>query len=179
MQKLLLFLSVLFLLSSCDTPAEPQEVVIKDQYKIQVSGSMKPGTELNADASLQYQNLYEELYIVVIDESEEGFQEALVNNGLDSLYDNDLTGYSDLLLLGITMELKNKSQEAVKDTIINGLEARTTNMEVSIDGFGIYYKLAYLKGAKDFYQIMTWCLADKKEKHGPTMDAMIYSFEEL
>ena len=179
MRKLLPLVPVFFLLTSCGTQKGSQEVVIEDRYSMNIPAFLERTTDLNEDASLQYQNISQELYIIVIDESVEEFRMALVENGLDSLYSFDLQGYSDLLMLGINMELGQFEGNDFEERTINGLSARVLQMDAVYDEMDIHYKFAYLKGTDHYYQVMTWCTAAEKEKHRQVKEDMINSFREI
>lgn len=179
MRKLLQLLPVLLLLTSCGAQKGVQEVVIEDRYTMNIPALLERTTDLNEDASLQYQNIFQELYIIVIDESVEEFKLALVENGLDSLYSFDLQGYSDLLMMGINMELGQFEGNDFEERTINGLSARVLQMDAAYDGMDIHYQFAYVKGADHYYQVMTWCTAEAKEKHSQLMEDMINSFREI
>jgi hypothetical protein len=170
---------LILLLVGCESQKAPETVVISDRYSMKIPGFLGRTTDLNEDASLQYQNIFKELYIIVIDESAAEFKEALVENGLDSIYTNDLEGYSDLLMLGVNMELGNGGEAEFEAKNINGLDARVLDMDTEFDGMDIYYQFAYFKGKEHYYQLMTWCLADKKSQHQQAMEDMVNSFREL
>ncbi len=179
MIRLLSTIAIILLLVGCGSQEGNETVIINDRYSMDIPGFLDRTTDLNEDASLQYQNIFKELYVIVIDESAAEFQKALVDNGLDSLYTDDLAGYSDLLMLGINMELGNSGETEFEEKNINGLDARLLNMETQFDGMDIYYQFAYLKGKEYYYQVMAWCLANRKSEHQQAMDNMINSFREL
>lgn len=179
MFRFLSALPVFLILVACGPQKGNETVVINDLYSMEIPNALNPTTDLNEDASLQYQNVFKELYVIVIDETASEFKDALVENGIDSLYTNDLYGYSDLLMTGVNMELGNGRSPEFVDKNINGLEARVVDLDAVYDGLDIFYKFAFFQGKEHYYQIMTWCLAERKYVHQQDMDDMINSFREL
>lgn len=179
MQKFLLALPAFLILLACEPDTGLETKVINDQYSMDIPAFLNPTTSLNEDASLQFQNTFQELYLIVIDESAEEFRQALVENGLDTMYTNDLQGYSELLMFGVQLELGGFGESEFKDKVINGLEARVLELETVYDGLDIYYQFAFYKGKEYYYQLMTWCLAEKRSEHQQLMTDMVNSFREL
>jgi hypothetical protein len=137
---------------------------------------LSEGKDLNDDASLQYQNLFKEFYVVIIDESKESFKLAIEINELEDIYESNFEGYTELLVgnLEAAVTFKNKTETETK---INGLPAKILEFEGNVDGIDIYYQVAYIDGITNYYQIMTWTLANKKETYKETMDEMFQSFK--
>lgn len=175
---LALALPVLFL-NSCKTEEEVQEVVIENRYKLDVPKSLKKATNLHADASLQYQDVANELYIIVIDEKIKDINDAITTYGLSSTYSQDLDGYTKLLQDDSQSRIKILSKSAIKKENINGNEARTMEMNAEIEKMDIYYNLAYIKGKKTYYQVMIWTANEKKATMKEKMQKMIHSFKEM
>ena len=172
--KLILLLACIGLYS-CNLSSEFKTVSVND-YSISVPEFLSEGEGLNDDASLQYQNLFKEFYVVVIDESKAAFGEAIAINELEDLYDPNFEGYTELLIgsLEEAVTFKNKKET---DTKINGLQAKILAFEGTVEGIDIYYQVAYIDGISNYYQVMVWTLADKKESYEKMMDEMIQTFK--
>lgn len=175
---LLYFILPAFVFLSCNDNAT-QSVVIDNKYAMEIPSSMNKVQNLNDDASLQYMNGLNELYIIVIDEPKEDINTAIDEAGLNDVYSKDLKGYARLLQDGLDEVAKVKSKSDLKLVNINSLNAMLTEVEAVIDGLDIYYHFAYIAGKERYYQIMTWTLLDRKEKHREKMEKMIHSFKEL
>ena len=72
-----------------------KSISINNEYSVKLPKHMKEAKNLNDEASLQYQNIFKEVYFVVIDEPIEEFKEVFI----------DLGEYNDSLSL-----LKNYKQ---------------------------------------------------------------------
>lgn len=164
-------------LSSCK-PAT-QTVNIKGDYSMEIPKHMTSTTELNDDASLQYQDPAKELYVIVIDESKEEFINTFKDLGE---YDSTKTAernYREVQLKSMTDNLDLKTQPEIKKQNINGLDAEVADFRAMAEGIDqeIYYKFAFVEGKTNMYMVMTWTLSASKDKYGPEMDAMLNSFK--
>ena len=180
MKNFILFsIITLFVYTSC-TPIETSRIVtIKNQYSVDIPSILKETYNLNYESSLQYQNLFQELYIIVIDEPSASLYEAVVDNGLEDQYSIDLDGYSEVLIDAIknTMDISNISDFV--DCKINGLDARCIQVEGTYENVKAYMQFCFYKGQNTYYQLMTWTLMSKKYAHKAKMDKMIESFTEI
>ena len=66
--KKIYFLFITLVLLSCSKEEEFKKIEVKN-YALQLPSYLSKTNDLNEDASLQYQNPFRELYIIVIDES--------------------------------------------------------------------------------------------------------------
>jgi hypothetical protein len=175
MKKTFMLLLVCIGLISCDTKTEFKSIKVND-YSISLPDFLSEGKDLNGDASLQYQNLFKEFYVVVIDESKESFKDAIEINELEDVYESNFDGYTELLIgnLETAVTFKNKTE---KETKINGLPAKILTFEGTVEGIDIYYQVAYIDGITNYYQIMTWTLPNKKDTYKEIMDKMFQSFK--
>src|SRR5688572_23783765 len=94
--KLLLFISLAWMAISCEEEGT-QTVKIDGRYVMEIPGSMEKTSELNNEASMQYQNMLQELYVIVIDEPKLQLDIALEQNSLYDQYTSDLDGYARLI----------------------------------------------------------------------------------
>lgn len=175
--KILYFLIFCCVLLSCNED-KGQMVKVKDQYALHLPAYLTKATDLNDDASLEYQNTFKEFYIIVIDEAKTEYENAIKGNGLEDKYTNDLKGYSELIIGGIDPAVTFDSLPDFKDGIINGMKSRTLEVEGVSEGYHVFWKFAFIEGRNHYYQIMTWTQADKRRKHEKDMDAIINSFME-
>ncbi|AXG73540.1 hypothetical protein DVK85_04560 [Flavobacterium arcticum] len=176
-----LFITIItaFLLLSCgDSKEEIQTIKIKGLYSIELPEYLTKTTGLDNSASLQYQNTLREVYIMVIDEPKSKLEKAIKENALEDYYTPDLDGYAKLLNEGIETRASLDSVPQLISKKINGLNAKTATFTGNSQGIDIYWSLAFIEGKNNYYQVMIWTLADKKEQYKETMKAMINSFKE-
>lgn len=173
MKKIILIVLVSFLIS-CDSTVEWKKIEVNN-FAIELPSYLSISKQLNDDASLQYQNIFKELYIIVIDENKSEMGSSLEDNGLDELYSNDFEGYTSLLSnnLANNVAMKNKTE---KDTLINSLQAKILKFEGKVEDIDVFYEVVYINGIDDYYQVMSWTLLEKKSEFEPIMDKMIQSF---
>ena len=154
-------------------------VSIDGNYRLDLPKFMTGTTGLNEEASLQYQSLLKEAYLLVIDEPKADFEE--VYRVLEQ-YDDELSvlqNYRDarLQILSRTTEINNKSEP--QSLRINGLDAETVELDAIVNGMGneISYFLTFVEGEDNVYMIMAWTLKDKKIEHKKTFKTIAESFE--
>lgn len=174
--KAIYLLLIVGLLSSCKK--ETQTVDIEKRYTIEVPVSLTKTNNLNEEASLQYQDTFNDFFLIVIDEPKTAFTKALEQNSLDTTYKNDLEGYSKFITDGMDPSISIKKLPDFEDTTINGLKARLLSFEGIAAGNKVYWKLAFLEGNTTYYQVMVWTHADNRKKSEKKMVAIIDSFKE-
>lgn len=178
MKTLIGLLLPFILLSSC-LPEKDNEIRIDEKYVITLPSFLTKGNDLNNEASLQYQNLMKEFYVIVIDESVKDFENALAVNNLSESIENNIEAYSDLVLKGFEATLRVKKKSKDNYTTINGMPARLLTINATIDGLDAYYSIAFIKGEKNYYQIMTWTLEKHEGQYKEKMDKILRSLKEL
>ena len=182
MQKLTL-LSMLavtiFMVTACGS-STPKEVVIENRFKVMIPGHLSKTTTLNGDAILQYQHIFKEIYIIIIDDEKETLHQSLIVNDLTEKYPLSFDGFFNLLSnedsdAFITIEDRNK----VKDEKINGLQAKIFSNTRTINNTNVYYTTALVEGKDHYYQIIAWTTAKNESKNKKALSDMVYSFSEL
>ncbi|MDV6167470.1 hypothetical protein R1T16_03470 [Flavobacterium sp. DG1-102-2] len=174
--KTICLLLTLFLLASCNR--NYSTVNIKDQYQLDVPSNFKKVNDLNKEASLQYQNDFEKLYLIVIDEPKTVFTKAIIDNGLQDRYTDDLKGYADLITDGMENSIAVKEMPPFEELSIGGNKARELSFDGVSSGNHVYWKLAFIEGQNHYYQIMVWTEADNKGKYEKKMNTIVNSFKE-
>jgi hypothetical protein len=182
-----LFTMMLLCVSAC-MPASKDDkakkstdwkTVSSDKFTIQLPSHMKEATNLHEDAVLQYQNVIKELYTIVIEESQEEFHGALIDGGLEKDFPPNLQGYSSLVAEKFSEnvdELIDKSE--FKALTVNGDSATYFEAKAKISGIKVYYHYAFVRGDSNYYQVMSWTLAEKKDKLHADMMEIVNSFKE-
>lgn len=162
------------------------EVTIADgDYIMGIPKHLAMASTLNDQASLQYQDLTKELYIIVINESKTDFIKTYSSSDLDpSLlpYDDNLTpekNYRLVQMQSMKESITMRAEPSVKKSTINGLDAEIVDFTGNVEGIesAIYYKLAFIEGTKQVYMVMTWTLDSDKNSNSTEMDNMINSFK--
>lgn len=179
MRKINLFFISIILFVSCQPTETEQTITIESKYSLTIPSFLTKVNNLNEDASLQYQHAWKEFYVITIDESKEELNKALKENNLTEVYSNDIKGYSNLLLDVFSESMTISSKSEIKDTLINGLSARTVQIAGRTEGINAYFSLGFIEGENNYYQIMAWTLADTKYQYDSEITKLIYSFKEL
>ncbi len=154
-------------------------IEINKEYSLRIPKYMKKAKDLNDDASLQYQNVFKETYVIVIDESEQGIINTFSDAGE---YDSTLTmaeNYRDIQLKSLSESITVQSKTDPVATKINGLNAQLVQVDGTVEGVksGISYFLAFIEGNGNVYMIMAWTLKDRKDKYRKTFDRIAKSFQ--
>lgn len=153
-------------------------VTVPEEYSIRLPRSMQKTTALNSEASLQYQNIHDEIYTIVIDEPKQEFVDAVKEFGYKNRPSIEL--YLDIQLkrLGERMEITHQTKP-VKMTI-SGLNAESVEIDAKVDNIEeeLTYFLTFLEGEDQIYMIMSWTLKSKKQHFKNTFLTIVKSFKE-
>lgn len=170
---------VILFLFSCNQTPKMQEVKVKNQYAIDLPDFLSISKDLNENASLQYSNIVKEFYIIIIDESKDEMQKALENNELLGLYENNLDGYSKLILDNFESNVEVSYHSEKRDTTIHNLKAKLVEYDAISNKVDAFFKYALVEGKSHYYQVLLWTLKDKKNDHTAEMSKIIGTFREL
>lgn len=156
-------------------------VKVNDQYSIALPKYMKEAVNLNGDASLQYQNIFKEVYITVIDEPKQELIEIFKE--LDEWDDSKsvVKNYRDIQLQFLSEGIAIENRSDPRSIKINGLDAEVMDIDGKVEdvAHAIAYRLAFIEGNEKVYVIMAWTLKDKRKKLQNTFQQIIMSFELL
>ena len=169
----------IFLLQSCVSGDEEKLVTVDNRYSLLIPAFLTKVNNLNIDASLQYQHAWREFYVIVIDESKDEMQEALVANGLTDVYENNIEGYSKLVLDVFKESINHPKQSKLIDTTINEMPARLTTLSGTIEGIDAFYSIGIYEGKDRFYQVAVWTHNSKKYRYKSKIDKIHYSLKEI
>lgn len=179
MKTSLYFVLSLFIFQSCALEEKVKEVSVDNKFSISIPSFLKEATDLNEDASLQFQSGLQEFYLIAIDEVKEEVHSIINENDLSEVYENSLKGYSKLIMEGFSDGLADVVQTEPIDTIINTIPARITQVSGTLEGLGIFYTIGTFEGKEDYIQIVTWTLAERKDRYNSKMNKILYSIKEL
>jgi hypothetical protein len=155
-------------------------ISVNGQYSMHIPKFMTKATKLNEEASLQYQNIFRETYVIVIDENKEEFINAYTElDSFDTLR-SVISNYADTQVQLITSGATVINRTEISTLTINGLDAARTEIDASLEGIKapITYFLTFVEGKETLYMIMAWTLQDKKDTHRAMFEEMAKSFIE-
>lgn len=179
MRKTVIFIFTILLFQSCGSGEEEQLVTVGNKYSLSIPSFLTKVSNLNDDASLQYQHAGKEFYIIAIDESKEEMQKAIIENDLEDLYENNIEGYSKLILDGFKESLRSPYQSEIIDTTINKMPAKLTTLSGTVEGIDAFYTIGIYEGKNSYYQVLAWTLKSKKYSYKTKMNKILYSLAEL
>lgn len=159
---------------------ELEPVSINDEFSMGIPGFMTKTASLNEDASLQYQNMFKETYVIVIDENKQEFIDAYI--GLEA-YDTTrsvLSNYADTQIQLTTSNMEVIQKNKITSLKINGLNAATVQIDANVEGVknAIAYFLTFIEGKEKLYMVMAWTFRDKKDDYAMIFEKMAKSFQE-
>ena len=163
------------------TETKVETVEVDGLYSMEIPDFMTSTTVLNDDASLQYNNLYKEKYVIVIDEDKQEFIDAFeLIDGYDesiSVVDN----YANIQIESMTEAGSIQDKSDVIKRPINGMNARQIAIDANVPGISeaISYWLGYVEGDKTMYTIMTWTLESRKDDYEAEANKIIRSLKEM
>lgn len=146
-----------------------------------VPDNMTESSDLNDDASLQYENISDEMYVVVINEDKEMLIDLFTEiDGWDESA-TALENYADLQSEGMEMSLDLKDKSGPNDKKVNGMPAKVYEYSGYAPDipYEIYYYIVYVEGDRELYMVSAWCLSEDKDTHRDTFVKMIESLKEL
>ncbi|MBT8256522.1 MAG: hypothetical protein KJO23_08280 [Bacteroidia bacterium] len=193
MKKSVLLLSIfsVFLLCSCGGIGEKKAETLDTSdfrtesalgtYEMAIPKYMKPATDLNSDASMQFQNIFKETYLAVIDEDKQDFVDAFEELGE---YDSSLSTVGNYRKIQVDYFLESLdliSKEEPKALKINGMNAEQIDFTGRVAGvdFDIFYVMTFVEGKDNLYMVMTWTLGSSEGKYKETFYEMADSFREI
>lgn len=192
MKKVFLVITcVSFLFSSCKevvgTASEEVDIsefkteTAEGLYQIGVPKYMKEATDLNADASLQFQNIYKETYLAIIDESKADFIEVFKEL---NEYDNNLSvagNYRNIQMQYFTEGVSVSNRSEPKKLTINGMQAEQVEFTGRVPdvAYDIYYLMTFIEGQENVYMMMEWTLGEYEETYRETFRQMAKTFREI
>jgi hypothetical protein len=152
-----------------DKISQPQTVTASDgQSQVSVPGTWST-MDLNDEAEIEVGNGRNEQYLAVLTESKEDFDTSEV----------DLQTYAGYLVDNIESAVEDSAIMGKKELTINGLPALQYELTGSIDGLKAVYWLTAVDGSENYYQIIAWTLASKKEDNRKVLTDATNSFKEI
>ncbi len=192
-KRTILFTGLMLLFFSCDiinnndkteklSDDAFKEVNINNEYSILLPKYLKKTANLNENASLQYQNIFRETYVIVIDAPKEEY--ITLFKELE-LYDEGLTPFENYVKFQ-NEHFSNSIEELIydsgfSDNKINNLPAKFRELQAKVSGIDseISYWNTHLESDVKMYTIMCWTLSERQKKYDDTFTKVINSFKIL
>jgi hypothetical protein len=146
-----------------------------------VPSFMTKTKSLNENSTFQFQNMFKETYVIVIDENTNEFIDAYKEMDAYDTARSVVSNYADTQVQLITSNMNVIDKKEVTFSKINGLDAAATEIDASLDGVKVpvTYFLTFIEGREKLYMIMAWTLQNRKENHRATFDEMARSFNTI
>ncbi len=156
-------------------------VKIKGKYQMSIPNYMKQTNQLNDEASLQYNNLFKETYVIVIDESKEQFVSAINEAGINEFSQSTIESYRDIQMQLLRENINISNEKISEKKTLNGMNSEQVAFVGKISGVDdeISYILTFIEGENDLYMIMGWTLNKYSKKYTNTFLQIADSFKEL
>lgn len=153
---------------------------INNDYSLELPDFLSTTDSLNPNASLQYQNINKEFFIIVIEEDRKEFTRKIVENNAEEVYPPNLKGYTDIISHSISETIKISARTEIEDLEINGLPAKNFTIQGQTqDKIPVYYSFTVIKGTDNYYQIAQWTAKNQKALFEKQMAEIAKSFKQL
>ena len=173
-----LVFSLALLFVSCASEEGVQTVTVDNLYSLTMPAFLSEGEDLNEDASLQYYHMFKEFYVVVIDESKAELNSIMEESGLTEYTNINVDDYTELVGSSLYESMSDGDQSDFTEHTVNGMPARFSTLDGTIDGVDIYYEYGVYEGADTWYQVIVWTLSDRQDKYKDQMKAILKTLKE-
>lgn len=173
--------SNLFQQEKLDLEKDFQRASVESVYALKVPNYMSPTDDLSEEASLQYQNIIRDVYLMVIDENTAEFEDIFIE--LDMLDSNltTLQNYADLQKMSIAETMNVTHESEMRPLNINGYEAVMVQVEGGVPEVNtdVTYLLTVLQGKTNLYSILYWTTKENAVNVLPHFEQSVRTFEDL
>jgi hypothetical protein len=166
------------LVVSCSTKDSFKTISVNDEYEVRLPSFLTKVSNLNDDASLQYQHAWRNIMVLVIDESKHEFHDAITSNNLIDQYSIDLSGYLNIVIDNYRNNFNAITSSSINDTTSGNMKTKTVNMSATVDGDNLHLKIAAVEGVKKYYQIIIITSRQRAHEYSALSDTIVYSFRE-
>lgn len=155
-----------------------KKVKVADSFWVEVPKTMRLTKELNVLAALQYAAEPEDLFFIVIDQSVTDFKKI---QGQLGAYDESLCvlGNYRKIEIGAFQEDLEILTESELSLNYSGIESIGLQFDAVFDGVPepLAYYVALVLHQDHIFYLMAWTTVAKKEKHNPSILAMLSSLK--
>ncbi len=158
-----------------------REVNIEGRYSMMLPTYLTEGDDLNDEASLQYQNIYKEVYIIVIDEPKQDFIDVFMDLNDYDTTKTPLENYVEAQIESIRGNMNKVIKEKRRSLQSGCGQAVIYDVTGTQDGIddAMGFTVGFYEGKLNLYMIMTWTFANSQKEYQEDMDNMLISFKEL
>jgi hypothetical protein len=184
------FVFLCFLVSCGNSEGEKRAAVDTSEFKtetlegyfqISIPKKMKKTSQLNSEASMQFENNHNNTFLVILQEDKSDFLKAYGEAGYLDNTMSDIENYRklqvDYFIKRLTV-LEKGEPDAVK---INGKNAAQIEFtcQVPTANSNIFYVMTFVESEDDLYMIISWTLSLLEDEHKDSFYAMANSFKTL
>lgn len=158
-----------------------QIATVEGVYSMKVPSYMSESTELSEDASLQYENLIQDCYLIVIDENTNEFIDIFEELEMLDNTKSALENYTLYQKESISNTMVVTSTSYLRELKINGNKA----LMVQIDGgvpevdTDVTYLLTVIQGKTNMYTLLYWTTKENSENALLHFEQSIRTFQDL
>jgi hypothetical protein len=145
------------------TPLMDSEKTIQ----VSIPSGWKEDRDLHDSAELQASNRKKELYVIILSESKEDFQ------------DMTLEKHSEITRGTLVKSLTEPQTSAPTSLKVNGHAAVQYEIRGFINNLSVVYLHTTVETEKNIHQILTWTLKSMYEKNKPILQQVTESFQEV
>jgi hypothetical protein len=173
---------ILIFLTSCieNTKAHKQNErkVVENKYSVFIPEYLSETTGLNQYTTFEYENIEKDFYVIIIDESKDGFSKAVEQKKYDVT--PDINGYYEVVKYHFENETNLKDFKVFDEIFeLNNAEKKITFTMTGIDmtdNYPVYYRYSIIESKTRYYQIMSWTNQKNAKKVISDMNNIINSF---
>jgi hypothetical protein len=152
-----------------DKAQEPTTLTSTDgRVQMVVPGGWAVDKTLNDVAVLQAANRFSEMYVIVISESKEDFEE-----------NTTLEQYASLSRDGLAENVTDAKSTEPLPLQVSGSSAMEYQIDGSVDKIKVKYICTVVETPTHFYQILTWTLPSRFQHNQVTLRTVTQSFKEV
>ena len=174
LRSVLVFLFVYGLISThCYSQTKMTEYKAGQIFYVSLPEYMSRTIGLNSSATIQYKNAVKDVYgFVIVDSKDEMALADLKYSSINEFYDDFIKDF-------LADEEKRKISKPVYTTKgeINFVECDASYYDQDAKA-EIFYLVGIVETKSTYYKVLSWVLADNKEKFKPDFQSIIYSIKD-
>ncbi len=179
MKKLVFLLLLPLLLVGCESLTY-KEVKIGELFTIELESSMADMRDINPEACLQYGNLSNNLFLMVITEPIEEYAPYYWDDEKGEINREELHEQYYDMIMEQNKDIYHYSTLTDEELSIEGLLTKKVSFDSHLNGNSLHFKIAVIVGNRNLYQILSWTTAENiGTQYEDAIDYMIASFKEL
>lgn len=160
-------------------PENYKNVTIKNTYQVSIPDYMTEDNTLNDVASLQYANAKKGMYIIIIDESKEVFENTAKKTDIYDFRMSSLENYRKAQLADLDTKVIKLHREKPEIMSIDGVNAEfvITDAKAPQHDKAISFFHTFLEHGDNLYMAMGWTAQSQKLKFKDDVKNIIKSFK--